>query len=158
MHLSILALLLLGSGDAAKVVNPSSVLAQPKFWAAKVGEVHRGQQVTVLQTTRGWYEVQLAGKVAGYVPHTAFDTSKDDLRSMHFSGAAPAASETQTANASRGFSSAANAADVSKAKLSEADAALASYQTGAKAAKLDAALAKQMPSFVSAGKLGGGAP
>ena len=155
MQLWIVALMLLGVGSSARVVNPSRVLAEPKFWARRVGDVSRGQSVTLLKSEGSWYEIRLANQQTGYVPRTAFEKQTAELANMSFEGAAPQASEAQASNASRGFSKEANAGDVSKAHLEKADAALGAYMSGPAAAKLDAAMAKEMPAFVSSGKLGG---
>jgi len=157
MQLWMLTLLLLGGGNPAVVKNPSRVLAEPKFWARRVGELNRGQSVTLLESMGTWYRVRLANQQVGYVPRSAFANAVA-VPAAHFEGAAPQASETQAANASRGFSKEAHAADIGKPGLKKADELLAAYVAGPAAAGLDAALAKDMAGFIKKGKLGGGQP
>jgi uncharacterized protein YgiM (DUF1202 family) len=156
MRLWLVALMLLGSGGSAVVQNPSRVLSEPKFWSRRVGDVNRGQPVTVLKAVGSWFEVRLGNQQTGFVPRSVFEKKEVELANMDLSSEAPQASEADAANASRGFSNAAHAADVDKAHLQKADAVLASYLTGPKAAKLDATMAKEMGGFVSKGQLGGG--
>lgn len=159
--MAIAALVLAGaSGDTRVVRNHARILAEPHYWARHVGDVDRGQPLGVLKQEGAWFKVQLKSRgVTGYVPQSAFVDAAvtDAMLAATQTDERREARTSQVANASRGFSTEAHAADVSKANLKEADAWIAKYEGAQNGAKLEQQLASDMPRFLADGQLAGGA-
>lgn len=157
MALAALVLAASGKGDVRVARNHARVLAEPRFWARHVGEVERGDKLAVLQHQGTWFKVQLKSRgTVGFVPESTFvDAAVTDSMLSGFDGSEGprTATASQAANASRGFSQQANAADVSGAHLQQADAWITRYEGQA----LETQLAKKMPGFLADGRLPGGA-